>query len=169
VIGTCALTAALLAGCGGDDDDEAAAATTTTTTSEDAFCADAREAEDRLAELGEDAQLDPSAFREVSDTFDGLAEEAPDEIASDMDALASAFRALADVIGDVDLGDPDSFGALQEEAGKLQEQFGDLEQSLTDVQTYLRDECGIDLDDSLPTGGLPGAGVEEGSTTTSEG
>ena len=111
---------------------------------EDAFCAEAAGIEERMAGLQEDMptgeQLD-----EVSATFQGLAEDAPDEVADDMDTLARALAELADVFERIDFQDPEALQVLEEESARLEEEFGDLGAAGENVETYLREECGIDI------------------------
>ena len=126
----------------------------------EAFCAEAAGIEERMAALQEDtstgAQLD-----EMSTTFDDLAEDAPDEIAADMEALAGAFAGLADVFERVDPADPESLQVLEEESARLEEEFGDLEAASANVERYLSEECGIDFG--------PQAGATEGGPQESGG
>lgn len=143
-LGTLALVGGLLAGCGDADDGPAA--------SDDAevaaFCERAEELEERFASLDTSTEPSPELFREVSDSFVELAEDAPDEIADDMEALATALSAFADIFEQVDPGDPESLAVLEEEAERLEEESGNLEEASDNVETYFRDECGIDLDQS---------------------
>ena len=178
-LGVLALTGALLVGCGGDDEaatalrngeapGEGGDADRGTVEPEgdggdEAFCAQAAGIEERVAALEEDlstgAQLD-----ELSATFEDLAEDAPDEIADDMDTLVQAFAALAEVLDRVDLTDPESLQVLEEESARLEEEFGDLEAAGENVETYLRDECGIDLGAGIdaPEGGVQDGGAQDG-------
>jgi len=49
------------------------------------------------------------SFDDVAAGFGELADEAPDELRDDIEVLAEAFQEFADLIGDVDLSDPNAF------------------------------------------------------------
>lgn len=186
-LGVLVLTGSLLVGCGGDDeaasalrdgeapgeDGDAEGGTAALEGDggegdggdEDPFCAEVEGIEERMAALQEDTstgeQLD-----EMSATFEELAEDAPDEIAEDMDTLARALAELAEVFERVDFEDPESLEVLEEESARLEEEFGDLEAAGQNVETYLREECGIDIGadvDAPPGGGEDGGGQDDGT------
>ena len=170
-LGILALTGTLLVGCGGGDDDAADALRDGEApqdegdggnaldggnddgggdgggNDEDRFCAEAADLEDRLGSLQGGGDRLPSAeqFTEVSAGFEDLAEDAPDEVADDMRTIAGALTALGEVFERIDIQDPESLEALEEESARLEEQFGDLEAAGENVETYLKEECGIDL------------------------
>jgi hypothetical protein len=68
---------------------------------------------------GGDSDLD-----DVADQLDEFADDAPDAISDDVQVLADAYRQFADVVGDLDLTDPDTFTDPEtaqrlEEAGQI--------------------------------------------------
>lgn len=86
----------LAAGCGGDDGAQDVAA----------FCEDAESIvgetgsaiEDALMAAFEGDDVEPAVrgITEISERFDDLAEQAPDEITDDVEAMAAAFSELVD-------------------------------------------------------------------------
>ena len=138
---------ALGAGCGGDDDDDVSAS--------GGFCDRARLLDRQMNTLeeqfgGEDVPSS-EAFEETADAIGGLADGAPTAIKGDLETLEDGVREIADIFGDIDLSDP---AALTDPANteKL-EQMGERMEALdTDigeaserVETYLSDECGLDI------------------------
>jgi hypothetical protein len=117
-----------------------------------AFCLEAADVEERLAAIEDSEAPTPDQLAEVSDAFSDLAARAPDDVAEDMRSIAGALTALGDAFGRIDIEDPESLEALEEESARLEEEFGDLEAAGENVETYLKEECGIDLggDAALP-------------------
>ena len=172
-LGILALTGSLLVGCGGGDDDAADALRDGEDpqgeadggnaleggdgdggdggdgggNDDDRFCAEAADLEERLGslELGGEALPSSEQFAQVSTGFEDLAEDAPDEVAGDMRRIADALTALGEVFERIDIQDPESLEVLEEESARLEEEFGDLEAAGENVETYLKEECGIDL------------------------
>lgn len=162
---TLALAAGLLAGCGGDDDEASSDATTTET---EAFCADAEEVIDSFADLQGVSEPTPELFREVSDAFGTLANDAPEEIRADMETLVAGLSALGDALEDLDPEDPASIATLTEEIQRLEEEQGtSIEEASGNVEAYLSDECGIDLGDEAgqATEDPAADGAEDGEPT----
>ena len=69
--------------------------------------------------------------------------EPPAEIAADWNALADGLEQIAAAFAEVDLTDPAAQQALGQKIAELQ---GPLDTASTNVETYLRDECGLELD-----------------------
>ena len=159
-LGILALTGTLLVGCGGGDDDVADALRDGEDpqdepggnaldggSDEDRFCAEAADLEERFAslDLAGDELPTSEQFEQVSTGFEDLAEDAPDEVADDMRTIAEVLTAVGEVFERIDIQDPESLEALQEESARLEDEFSDLEAAGENVETYLKEECGIDL------------------------
>jgi hypothetical protein len=167
-LGILALTGSLLVGCGGGDDDVADALRDGEDpqdepggnaldggnddgddrgSDEDRFCAEAADLEERFAslDLAGDELPTSEQFEQVSTGFEDLAEDAPDEVADDMRTIAEVLTAVGEVFERIDIQDPESLEALQEESARLEDEFSDLEAAGENVETYLKEECGIDL------------------------
>jgi len=170
-LGILALTGSLLVGCGGGDDDAADALRDGEDpqdesdggnaldggddgdggggggNDDDRFCAEAADLEERLGslELGGEQLPSSEQFAQVSTGFEDLADDAPDEVAGDMRRIADALTALGEVFERIDIQDPESLEVLEDESARLEEEFGDLEAAGENVETYLKEECGIDL------------------------
>lgn len=168
-LGTLALLGVLLAGCG-DDGGSGSGDAAAPASSEDggsasavAFCARAEGLEERLAGLDSSGGPTPELFEEVSDAFGELAADAPDEIRADLETLAAALAALAEVFEEVDPEDPESLAVLEEEAARLEEEGKRLEEAGSNVEAYLREECGIDFQEGSSGAGPGGAGADDGT------
>ena len=170
-LGILALTGSLLVGCGGGDDDAADALRDGEDPQEEAdggnaldggdddgggngggndedrFCAEAADLEERLGSLDLGGEQLPTSeqFGQVSTGFEDLADDAPDEVAGDMRRIAEALTALGEVFERIDIQDPESLEVLEDESARLEEEFSDLEAAGENVETYLKEECGIDL------------------------
>jgi hypothetical protein len=145
----------VLAGCGSDDDDSSssqASATTVEATESGApeedseFCVQASTIQQRV----DSTLAGQSAPDALPRTLEAAAEEIraidpPDEIADDWAALAGGVDQIADALGSLDFNDPDALATFQEQIGRLQ---ADLGTASTNVQSYLSEQCGIDLEPS---------------------
>lgn len=139
----------LLAACGGVDSGadssatgsaaEPDAAETTAGSGEADFCTQAAGIDERVDDALADLEgNDPSvaeAFRQIADELRAI--KAPDEIATDWNALTSGLDRLSESFADFDVTDPESLAAMEQAEG-------DLSEASANVETYLRDECGID-------------------------
>ena len=138
---------ALGAGCGGDDDDDVSAS--------GSFCDRARLLDQQMTTLedqfGGEEVPSGEAFEETADAIGGLADGAPSAIKGDLETLEGGVREVAEIFGDIDLSDP---AALTDPANREQlEQMGermeglgeDIEGASKRVETYLSDECGLDI------------------------
>ena len=103
------------------------------------FCAQAAGIDERVDEALADLEgNDPSvaeAFRQIAEELRAI--EAPDEIATDWNALAGGLDRLSESFADFDVTDPESLAAMEQAEG-------DLSEASANVETYLRDECGIE-------------------------
>lgn len=168
LLGTLVLSAGLLVGCGGDedtqealleaddddagieidvDDDDDGSVLGLDGDDEDDFCRKAEEVRDRFSAVITADEPDAEQFRETSDAFSDLADDAPDVIQDDMVLLGEALGALADVFGDVDLTDPEATAALEDDFERVQAAYPNVDESSDNVEAYFRDECGVDLND----------------------
>jgi hypothetical protein len=158
------LTAAslLLTACGGSDDDNASAESSSETTSsasessadaaDSEFCTEAAGIQERVTSSF-NAQTDPAALPQA---LQAAAEEVrqvepPEEIADDWAALADGIDQIAAAIANVDVNDPNAAATFQQEIAPMQQE---LEGASANVGTYLRDECGLEVDtgeSSAPT------------------
>ncbi len=154
-LGMLALVGGLLAGCGDDDGGGASGGSAAS------FCDQAEELETRFASLEGSTEPTPELFEEVSTAFGDLAEEAPADIRDDMETLAAALAGFAEIAGEIDPEDPESLATLEEEAARIEEESGNLEEAGDNVEAYFRDECGIDLDDSVESGGETGTELDD--------
>jgi hypothetical protein len=165
---TAGLSAALLllAGCGGSDEGSSAASSSSGSSSSSAapttsgspaapssaaspdaaaFCAEAVSLEQSVNETVGTASSDPTqlppALQRLADQYAAI--EPPAEIAADWNALADGLDQIAAAFAEVDLTDPAAQQALGQKIAELQ---GPLDTASTNVETYLRDECGLELD-----------------------
>lgn len=170
VLGTLVLSAGLLVGCGGDedtqdalleaddddtgieldvdaDDDDDGSVLGLDGDDDDDFCADAEDVRDRFSAVIAADEPDAELFKETSDAFSDLADDAPDAIQDDVVVLSEALGALADLFGDVDLTDPEATAALEDDFERVQAEYPDVDESSDNVEAYFLDECGVDLSD----------------------
>jgi len=147
----------LLSACGGsgDEPESSASSESTSGASESEapqagsdFCTEAASIEERVSSTLDDqanpASL-PAALQQAADEIRAI--EPPDEIASDWEALAGGVEQIATAFSEVDFNDPNALATFEAQVGQLQTE---LETASTNVETYLREECGIDTDDSEP-------------------
>ena len=141
---TGAAAVVLLAACGGgnsgaDSTATESAAETTPGSGEADFCTQAAGIDERVDDALADLEgNDPSvaeAFRQIADELRAI--KAPDEIATDWNALTSGLDRLSESFADFDVTDPESLAAMEQAEG-------DLSEASANVETYLRDECGIE-------------------------
>jgi hypothetical protein len=142
----------LLSACGGSDEGGSASSTTEaeSSASESAagasgseFCTEAAAVQERVGASFD--EQDPAslgvALQEGAAEIRGI--EPPAEIAADWNALADGLDQIAAAFAEVDLTDPAAQQALGAKIAELQ---GPLDTAGTNVETYLRDECGLELD-----------------------
>ena len=145
----------LLTACGGSDEDSSASSSEAGSSASESsaaaagseFCSEAASVQERVgASFNEQ---DPASLGQALQ--DGAAEiraiEPPAEIASDWNTLADGLDQIAAAFAEVDLTDPNAQQALGQKIAELQ---GPLDTASTNVETYLRDECGIDLPSGEP-------------------
>jgi hypothetical protein len=145
----------LLTACGGSGDDEpasGAAVSSTASTSEAAdpeFCTRATEAvkgiQPAFTAGGDDPAALATALQQASD--DVRAIEPPSEIEADWTALADGMEQFAEAFASADATDPASRAALQQRATEI---VGELTTPATHVQTYLAEECGLEVVPTQP-------------------
>ena len=138
---------ALGAGCGGDDDDDVSAS--------GSFCDRARLLDRQMTTL--EAQFEgeemPSgeAFEETADAIGGLADGAPSAIKGDLETLEDGVREIAEIFGDIDLSDPaalsdpENMAQLEQMGERMEALDTDISAASERVETYLSDECGLDI------------------------
>lgn len=130
-----------LAACGDDEVDVAA------------FCARAGSLEDLEDVFEGEGVPEAEAFERAAAEIEALAEDAPDEVADDLDIIAGALEEVAGVVAEVDLSDPSTLtdpanpAALQELADDLEALGEDVEGAQGRVDAFLEDRCGISVDD----------------------
>jgi hypothetical protein len=148
----------LLTACGGSDDESASsqssassssAAESTAERTDSEFCSQAAAAfeqvEPALTGGGNDPAALATALQAAADDVRGI--EAPGEIRSDWAALGDGIEQLAQAFADVDVNDPAAQSQLQQ---RTTEVIGSLTTSATNVQTYLGQECGLEVDPTEP-------------------
>ncbi|MCZ2859163.1 hypothetical protein [Blastococcus sp. VKM Ac-2987] len=160
---------ALLAGCGGSDDEDTTASEETSaaetsaaeqtgsdetgspgtgseqTATEGAgseFCTQASTIQDRIsgsATAGDPTDL-PRVFRAAAEEIRSI--EAPEELTPDWTALADGAERFASTLENIDLTDPNALATLQQELAPLEQE---LSQASSNVETYLAEECGLEV------------------------
>lgn len=133
------------AGCGDDDDVSASGG----------FCDRARLLDRQMTNLEEQFGSEdvPSgeAFEETADAIGGLAEGAPTAIRGDLETLEEGVREIAEIFGDIDLSDPaalsdpENMDQLEQMSERMQALDADIGDASERVETYLSDECGLDI------------------------
>lgn len=97
--------------------------------------------------LGDDDLSDPAAAQAAIEQFDELEAAAPEEIRGAVGTLRGVLEELVQV----DPDDPESFAAVF--SAVLDPE---VQSAATELETYARDECGIELDDTSDAGTTPG-------------
>jgi hypothetical protein len=144
----------LLSACGGSDEGSSASSSSEATASESSadaagsqFCTEAAGIQEKVGASFD--EQDPASLGQALQ--EGAAEirgiEPPAEIAADWNALADGLDQIAAAFAEVDLTDPAAQQALGQKIAELQ---GPLDTASTNVETYLRDECGLELDSGEP-------------------
>jgi hypothetical protein len=117
-----------------------------------AFCAQIEAADAAFDSLDDmDVTFDSDAFDLALQTLSAI--DPPGEISADWNRIVTALEEMVAVFDEVDLSDPESFAALEEDEElmarleALEARFEDLDEAGDRVADYVRDECGIDLDD----------------------
>lgn len=160
---------ALLAGCGGSDDEDTTAseetsaaetsaaeetaspetspAETATEGASSEFCTQASTIQERISgspTAGDPTDL-PRVFRSAAEEIRAI--EAPDELTTDWTALADGAERFASTLENVDLTDPSAVATLQQELAPLEQE---LSEASSNVETYLAEECGLELSTEEP-------------------
>lgn len=161
---------ALFAACGDDDSasDETTASDDTTATDDstsaqaEGFCGLAEQL-DEMEEVEEnfgDPQALETAMTEMSAAVDEAVAEAPDEIASDMELLAGAFKNLGDELAKVD------YNFLDMRVGPFAEldENPEFKAAGDSIDQYGEAECGIPAEDDGDDDESPFAGLPEDAT-----
>ena len=146
----------LLTACGGSDEEDSASTATSASSSSAAgtstsgagseFCTQAEEALDEV-EPALSGSEDPAALalQEAADSVRAI--EPPAEIDADWTALADGIEQFAQAFAEFDATDPASASAFQQRTSEI---VTSLTDSASSVQTYLADECGLDVDATEP-------------------
>lgn len=84
-------------------------------------------------------------FSDLGDQFEAMADEAPEEIRDEFHVLADRFQQLGDLIGDVDMSDPQAAfqdPQVQQAFAQAEEIFDDEFQAASEtVADYFEDHC----------------------------
>lgn len=156
------LTFALVAtACGGDGDDgsgDEQEETAPTETSEDRngssgvgllVDGDCREYYEAFEDAGATSNPeDFSTFGDLADFMEEVADRVPSEISDDFEVLASAYRAIADGMGGIDLNDPSAMAAMTpEQLQQLQASMSRLDEvevqaAADNISQYFDEVCG---------------------------
>jgi hypothetical protein len=146
----------LLTACGGSDDGNDAAASGSSSSAAESsapeegspFCTEASTIQERI-DTTLNSQSDPAALPEALQeaAAEIRAIEPPDEIASDWEALAGGVEQIAAAFSSIDFNDPNALATFQEQIGQLQ---SELATASSNVQTYLAEECGIEIEEPEP-------------------
>lgn len=151
-----------------------AVATAATACSDDsgsveAFCATARDfATDNPATVFD--RYDPgdpasavALLDEAETRLRRWAGDAPGEIDDDVETIADAAAALADAFDE-----PDPGQLPEERTAALAEQFEEVEAASSRVTSYVREQCGVELDPAASQGSpvTPGPGSSPTTTAT---
>ncbi|NEK86049.1 hypothetical protein GCU60_09800 [Blastococcus saxobsidens] len=147
----------LLTGCGGSDGEDSApetpmtAAESTAVAAGSEFCTQAASIQERLEAtaggVSDPTEL-PQVMQRAADEIRAI--DAPAEIEADWSALADGAQRLSETLSGIDFSDPNALATLEQELTPLQQ---DLETASTNVETYLRDDCGIDVSAGSATPG----------------
>lgn len=147
----------LLTACGGAEDDAASASSSQTSAEATESSAPEQGSEFCTEAANLLGSIDPALSGQsgtdgigplLQQASDGVrAIEAPPEIADDWSALADALSQLATAFADLDPADPQSQAEFGQAAAAIQ---GEVGTSIANVQTYLAEECGVDLVPSEP-------------------
>jgi hypothetical protein len=147
-----AAAAVLLSACGGSDEGGSASGSSETSarasesgaSADSQFCTDAAAIQERVGSTLND-QSDPTALPQALQeaAAEIRAVEAPPEIAADWNALADGVEQIALAFGEIDFNDPNALTTFQSQVGELQAELGTAS---TNVETYLRDECGLEVE-----------------------
>ncbi len=151
---------ALGAGCGDDDDDGGGS-------SVGSFCDRARLLDAQMTALEEefDSEEVPSGevFSQTAEAIGDLADDAPSEVKGDLETLADGVREIADIFGEIDFNDPEALSdpanaeQLQEMGERMEALDATVGEASDNVESYLSDECDIDISDD------GGSDAEEGT------
>ena len=142
------------AGCGGDDDKGGS----TAAGGGGNFCTKAALIDKQFAELdksfsGTDMPTD-KVFAEAATAINELAKDAPSEIKADLELVAKGVAKIGEIFEGVDLSDPSTLSdpevmaKLQEASTEMESLGTDIEDASDRITKYVKDECGIDLDES---------------------
>ena len=143
----------LLSACGGSDEEGSASGSSESGSSasessagsaDSQFCTEAAAIQETVGSTLND-QSDPAALPQaLQDAATEIrAVEAPPEIAADWSALADGVEQIATAFSSIDFNDPNALATFQTEVGQLQ---AELTTASTNVETYLREECGLQVD-----------------------
>lgn len=148
------LVGGLVAGCGSDDNSSGG--------SNDDYCDTAKSIKDDVSNVDFET-LDEKTFDQLQDNIHSLQESAPSEVEESWGVLAGKIDELDKILSDAGLSLDDLAGLqsgqlpegvdmakLQEMSTKLQafSDTSDLDPALKKIQKSLKDDCGIDTEDS---------------------
>ncbi len=152
------LAAGALTGCGGGDGADTAATDTET------YC-DQLETGKKYLDSFSGPDADPSQLGEAIDTFHGLADAAPAEVAPDWDLLDGTLSELERALAEAGITTDDLAGLQKGEVPKgadlakltkllpkVQElNSKELQDAMASIRTHAEDECGVTLGDAAPS------------------
>ncbi len=84
---------------------------------------------------------DPNQLDEALGLLEDFRDAAPGEVEEDLTAVVDFFEAYAAAIGEAG-DDPE---AQAEALSGLEDEFGEIETNLADVETFVTEECDVDL------------------------
>ncbi|PSK97538.1 hypothetical protein CLV30_12230 [Haloactinopolyspora alba] len=108
------------------------------------YCDELKSVNEEFANAGS-AMTNPDQLSGMVDSFQGIADVAPEEVKADWEALVGGLETLSEI----DMSDPE---AMQDPKVKEKLQgLGDLQTNSDNISTHAKDECDIDLGGSGAT------------------
>lgn len=123
MLGAAAVALSLTA-CGGDSGSD--------------YCDELESVNDEFSAAG-DAMSDPEAMSDMVDSFQGIADAAPDDVKGDWDALVEAMS----VMSEIDMTDPEAMS--DPETMEKLEGLEDVQTNSDNIVQHAQDECDVDL------------------------
>jgi len=127
------------------------------------YCAALEEEQQTLAELGAGGLEESGTVARTTDVFERLAEESPDDLRDEWDALTGAWRGLEQALQDAG-ADESMFEAGERPEGMSAEDYDRISQAAvqlrstrvvkaaTGIEQHAQDVCEVDLTGSGPAG-----------------
>jgi hypothetical protein len=127
------------------------------------YCAALEEEQQTLTELGEGGFEESGTVARTTDVFERLAQEAPEDLRDEWDALTGAWRGLEQALEDAG-ADESMFEAGERPEGMSAEDYDRISQAAvqlrstrvveaaTGIEQHAQDVCEVDLTGSGPAG-----------------